>query len=251
MTPDDMRRSTFTDGVTALYRGTHERILIVVGALSAHQWTRQFQRTAPPVPLLLWHVAREADQLQAHLPQMTAVLGMRLGTRRQIWEADGLAARWGGAAALGGAAERAMRGDEFGLLLAAPGREMLLDYARQAFAAAERALGAVDDRQWRHRDATASASYGELHMQPRQGASVGDAILAYLALQNQRLGAVEYLCAPMGARAKTHRPRAARAPPRTPCRPTEPPRGRGVSRCKGHGLAWGDPLRIFLVPALR
>jgi hypothetical protein len=90
--------------------------------------------------------------------------------------------------------------DEAAAGLALPDRETLLDYARRALAAVERAAGVVDDEQWLEPDATSRAYHAGLGQEPPDSATVGSAILEHLAHENRHLGEIECLRGAQGLR---------------------------------------------------
>ena len=162
-----LTRSAYTEGVLAAYQQAHARVLTAVGDLTEEQLTWPPGGSAHAIAWSLWHLARWADHLQATLPAMTPVLATRLGRRHQIWLADDLAAQWRMAPGLLGYEESGMTMDDAEAAhLALPGKEVLLDYVRCAFAAAVRAVGAVDDHEWLEPDATSAAYYAGLGQEP-------------------------------------------------------------------------------------
>ena len=131
-------------------------------------------------------MARWSDYLQTTIPDLTPTLGASLGPGRQVWEAQDLAGQWGLPADALGAHETGMlMSDEAAAGLVLPGKAALLDYARLAFAAAERAVAAIEDEQLlapNHLETTTSLDG------PR---TVGDAIITYLTHTNRHLGEIE------------------------------------------------------------
>jgi hypothetical protein len=128
------------------YRLTNERILKIVEDLSDEQWIRKTETTNRSVALIVWHLARWADLLQANLPDMTPELGEKLGSSRQIWETESLAVKWGfEAAGLGYSETGWLMDDAQAAKLPLPAKDVLLDYVRRAFSAAERAVDALDN----------------------------------------------------------------------------------------------------------
>ncbi len=174
------------------YRRTHERVLALVDDLSDEQLA--WRHTAVhSIAWNLWHLARWADHLQERIPHMTAELGRRLGMSRQVWEAEGLAARWGFTpAALGHAETGMLMDDEAVLSLPFPAKEAQLEYARRAFALAERAVEAIDDQQFRQPNATEQAG--------PDTPTVGSAVLTHLTHDNRHLGEIECLRGLQGLR---------------------------------------------------
>ncbi len=146
---------------------------------------------APPVAFHVWHAARWADLLQAKLREMTEALGERLGPGGEIWEAERLAEQWGfDAGALGPGATGMGMDDEASAALPLPAKEVLLDYARRAFAAMDSAVEAVGDD-----DLSESCTdhYG-------QRTSVGSAVLSHASHVNRHLGMIEALRGVLGVR---------------------------------------------------
>jgi len=179
-------------GATAIlvahFRRTYDRVLRVVDDLSEAQLGWRPTPRAHSIGWNLWHLARWTDHLQASVPSMTAVLTERLGPARQIWAADELAARWGLEASELGQHETGMlMADEGAARLALPTRDVLFDYLRRAFPAAERAIGAIDDVELTRPNAL------ELAGNPSSRLTVGDAVTAHLEHNSRHLGEIECL----------------------------------------------------------
>jgi hypothetical protein len=173
----------------ATYHLTHRRILDMAEKLTEAQLGWQAVPGSQTIAFHLWHITRWADHLQATIPGMTPELGQRLGSGQQIWEAEGLAARWGfQTAQLGyGATGMEMAGD-IAATLSFPPKVELLRYLHQVFAAAGRAVDAIDDPQFAAAEqpqALTEGIWGE--------STVGDAILSHLVHENRHLGAIECL----------------------------------------------------------
>ena len=117
---------TPTQAIAARTVQAHELIVKVTSDLSDEQLRRRPADVAPSVsPSIawhLWHIARWADFLQASLPGMAPELERRLGPGRQVWEVEGLAARWGLAAAAGYRGTGMGLGDEESARLRLPDR---------------------------------------------------------------------------------------------------------------------------------
>src|SRR3569623_2960856 len=110
------------------YRQTHERLLAILDDLTDEQFAWRPAPLAHPIAANVWHLARWADHLQAHLPGMTEALGRRLGPGRQLWEEEELAARWGlDPAELGQDETGMLMDDEPAARLPLPGKAALLD----------------------------------------------------------------------------------------------------------------------------
>lgn len=144
---------------------------------------------------ILWHLARRTDYVQATLPAATGGLEGRLPPRPQILDAEGLAARWGLDAAVLGDRKTGMLMDEGAAArMPLPGKDVLLGYARRAFAAAEAAVGAVDDAAF------------VADRQDRPGETVGNNVMMpYLVHDNRHLGEIECLRGLLGPRGSATR----------------------------------------------
>lgn len=173
----------------------HALILKVTSDLSDDQLTG---RPAPVPPAVapcigwhLWHLSRWADLVQASIPGMTPELERRLGRASQIWEAEDLAARWGlSTDALGYRQAGTGLDDNESATLPLPGKDVLLDYARKALGAVDRAVAAVDDQQFQTR---CIDLYGN-------ETSVGTAVMSHLSHANRHLGMIEALRGVLGVR---------------------------------------------------
>ena len=183
-----------TLAIAARTAQAHALILEVTSDLSDEQLARRPADVAPSVaPSIawhLWHIARWADFLQASLPGMTPALAQRLGPGRQVWEAEGLAARWGLAAAAGYRETGMGLDDEGSARLRLPGKAALLDYGRAAFARADRAVAAVDEGVF----ATPCTDLYD------RRTSVGSAVMSHLTHASRHLGMIEALKGMLGVR---------------------------------------------------
>lgn len=181
------------------YQQTHARVLKVVEDLSDEQFRRPAVPKVHAIAFDVWHLARWADHLQAHLPRMNADLGRFLGERRQVWEAEGLAVRWGLTPdELGFHQTGMLLEDAAAAALALPSKDVVLAYARRAFGAADEAVGALDER------SLAGPNEPELRQRsivnPAGRVTVADAIVSHHAHDNRHLGEIECLRGLMGLR---------------------------------------------------
>jgi hypothetical protein len=175
-----------TSGIASFarhYRESHQRAIALVEDLPDEDVAWRPAPHARSIGWNLWYMARRADQLQADLSALAAEQGLRPAPGRLIWEADGLARRWGLDADGPDGAWPAMLPDG-AVVPALPGRGALVDYARRAFAAAEEALEMFA--------AGISPSPGG------GGLGGGDAEMGFtlaesLMLANRRLGEIESL----------------------------------------------------------
>lgn len=179
------------DIIKDLYRRENRRVLSLVEDLVDDQMAWQPTPAAHSIAFNLWHLARWADSLQEKIPRMTPELGRRLGPSQQIWKTESLAQRWGLDPASLGWDESGMGMDESAAAgLRLPGKELLLDYARRAFAAAERAVDAVDDEQ-----------FPVIYRSPHEWEGerpVGRYLVAHLAHVSFHLGQMACLCRAQG-----------------------------------------------------
>ena len=165
-------------------RRSHDALIRVVEDLSDEQLNKRPSATAPSIAFHVWHAGRWADLLQFRMPAMTAELGRRLGSGAQVWDSEKLADKWRLLAFdLGGDATGMGMSDDVSVALPLPGKAELLDYAKRAFEAANRALDAADEDELRE---SCTDLYG------RQ-TSVGAAVLSHLAHINRHLGMIEAL----------------------------------------------------------
>jgi hypothetical protein len=170
---------------------SHRRLLEIVDDLSEEQLNWRPGSHAPSIGFHVWHMARWADRLQATLPSMTTSQAQRLGPVREIWEADAFAQRWGWRADVLGYGQTGMEmSDDMAADLELPHKDTLIDYASHAFAAADRAVGAIDDPQLEERGIDI---YGQEN-------SVGYVLLVHLSHASRHLGMIEALRGVQGLR---------------------------------------------------
>ena len=136
---------TRAETVREHYLRHQRRLLAVVAPLDESQ-IRARGGNATSIAFNLWHVARWADWLQCTLTSSTEGLRTRLGARDEIWASEGLATRWGLAAATLGNAQTGMGMDEeMSAALPLPPKAELVAYAERAFAAVDAVLVSLDD----------------------------------------------------------------------------------------------------------
>jgi DinB superfamily len=186
--------NTIASMVAKEYGSTHKYILtkVVADLTDAHLAWRPDQ-AMHSIGFLLWHLARWADALQTTTPGMTSELRRQLGVRPQIWEAEGLASQWGWVSSKLGYMETGMEMDhETATRLPLPPKDILLDYVRRAFAAAEDAIAAIDDEQF------VALEQPQFDDQTSKGlreytATVGGAIISHTTHDALHLGVIQYL----------------------------------------------------------
>jgi uncharacterized damage-inducible protein DinB len=170
---------------------THRRLLEIVDDLSEPQLHWRPDTHAPSIAFHLWHMARWADRLQVTLPAMIVAPSQPTDTAPEIWETDALAQQWGWHAATLGYGQTGMEmSDDMAADLELPHKRVLIDYARQAFAAADRAVSVLEDHQLDERGVDI---YGQEN-------SIGYVLLVHLSHASRHLGMIECLRGVQGLR---------------------------------------------------
>jgi len=175
------------------YREANADLLKTVSDLSDEQITWQPHPACNSVAFLLWHIARWEDHMQATVPGMTDELSRRLPPSRQIWERDELATKWKfdklqlGELELGTGFDRNIFDEP-----PWPQKEILLEYARQTFAAVEHALSFIDEQQFAE---TERSQFDNEYMNDTmaQSVTVGNAVMEHLIHTTHHLGEIYYL----------------------------------------------------------
>ncbi len=166
------------------YCDTQDDLLELVDGLTDEQITWTPNATTPSIGFHLWHMARWADYLQE----------MVNGRGSQLWEKENLAARWDLANAGLGYAQTGMgMDDSAAMTLRVPGKDLLLDYARRAFALAQQAVGTIND-------AAYFQVYEDLHGEGWHGGHIGPIITTWLTHDNRHTGMIECLVGLQGMR---------------------------------------------------
>jgi uncharacterized damage-inducible protein DinB len=170
----------------------HQRRLLAAVAPLDDSQIRARTGNATSIAFNLWHVARWADWLQCTLRSSTEGLRTRLGPRDEIWASEGLATRWGLAAATLGNAQTGMGMDEdVSATLPLPAKAELVAYAERAFAAVDAVLVSLDDELL---DAPVNVPRERAPwMSPEKPRTVLHWILIYLDHGARHLGMVETL----------------------------------------------------------
>jgi hypothetical protein len=166
------------------YRITQEDLLALVDSLTDEQLSWTPNTTTPSVGFHVWHLARWADYLQE----------MINGRGSQLWEQEGLAARWDMETSSLGYAQTGMSmDDKTAMTLRMPRKELLLDYARRAFAAAQQAVEGVGDDEF-------YKIFENLHGKNWHDGQIGPLISTWLTHDNRHLGMIECLIGVQGMR---------------------------------------------------
>jgi hypothetical protein len=134
-----------SDDLAARLAFVHTSMLRLVEGLDDEVMHRRFGANAPSIAFHLWHIARWADRLQAHVPSMSPVIAKRLGPGSEIWESLRLAPGWGMPARLGAHDTGMELSDDESSALPLPEKTALLDYVKRTFAAADRLFAATRD----------------------------------------------------------------------------------------------------------
>jgi hypothetical protein len=175
-----MTNSIMAD-IAKKYRDTHESLLKLVAGLTDEQMGWTPNATTPSIGFHVWHIARWADYLQEQIN----------GRGSQLWEREGVAANWGlETSGLGFAEAGTTLDGKVVMPLRFPGRYALLDYTRQALAAAQQAVGSIDDSQYyRH--------YDDIH-RSEWSRSIGPTIVIFMKHDSRHLGMIECLIGAQG-----------------------------------------------------
>ena len=181
--------ASFATVIKREYMTTHRRILEVSTVMSNEQLHWRGSPNSHTSAFHLWHVARWADVLQASIPGMTPTLTNRLGAGNQVWDAEGLAGRWGfDRPEFGYAATGMGMSDDLARAVAFPEKAAMLAYFQAVLAAIERTLTAIDDDQF-----AAAEQWQPMTDGIWSEGTVGNAILAHVLHANRHLGAMECL----------------------------------------------------------
>ncbi len=164
------------------YCDTQDDLLELVDGLTDKQIAWTPNATTPSIGFHLWHMARWADYLQE----------MINGCGSQIWEKENLATRWDLATASLGYAQTGMSMDDnAAMTLHIPGKDLLLDYSRRAFALAQQAVGMIGDEAY-------FKVYEDCHGAGWHGGHIGPIITTWLTHDNRHTGMIECLVGMQG-----------------------------------------------------
>jgi hypothetical protein len=109
-----------------------------------------------------------------------------------LWEKEEMAARWNMETASLGYAQTGMSmEDKTTMTLQIPRKDLLLDYARRAFALAEQAVEALNDNKF-------YKIYETLHGENWHDGRIGPIILTWMEHDNRHLGMIECLIGVQG-----------------------------------------------------
>jgi len=175
------------------YRDADADVLKTVGDLSDKQIVWQPHPACNSIAFLVWHMARWEDHMQATVPGMTEELSRRLPPSQQIWERDQLAAKWGfnsmqiGELDLGTGFDHNASNEP-----SWPPKEVLLEYAKQTFAAAEHAISFIDEEQFAEVE---RSEFDNEYMKGtmEESVTVGNAVMEHLLHTHHHSGGIYYL----------------------------------------------------------
>jgi hypothetical protein len=169
-------RSAFLERLRVRGRQTRERAMVVVSDLTDEQLAWRPQTLAHNIAYTLWHIARTEDNFQNDVHQ-----------RGTVWANGGFAAKWGYPEKGVGAGWE----DERAASLRMPGKDRLLEYVRQVFAACDEAADKMDD-----------TLLNETRHSGFIGAEVivGEVLLGSITHANRHLGEMEYIKGLQGMR---------------------------------------------------
>jgi hypothetical protein len=164
------------------YQRTHEDLLHLVDRLTDEQIAWTPNATTPSVGFHVWHLARWADYLQE----------MINGRGSQLWDKERMSAQWVlETDSLGYAETGTSMADNAATTLRTPGKGLLLDYARRAFAKSQQAVGTIRDEQYYR-------IYEDLHGENWHDGHIGPIISAWMRHDSQHLGMIECLIGVQG-----------------------------------------------------
>ena len=168
--------------ISRRYRQTHEYLLALLEGLTDEQMDWTPNDTTPSIGFHVWHLARWADYLQE----------MINGRGSQVWEKEGLGAKWAlETNTLGFAETGSYMDDKAATTLRMPGKAMLLDYARRAFAASQEAVNSINDEQFYR-------IYEDFYGENWNDGQIGPTISGWISHDNRHLGMIECLVGVQG-----------------------------------------------------
>ena len=163
------------DAIKAERKLAHGRLLQVMNDLVDGQIQWRPGVHAPGIGFSLWHVSRWADFIRQNI-----------GGGAQIWESEGLAAKWGfPPERLGPNRTGTGMGDEASEALVLPEKVALLDYATRAFTALDDYVDGLSDAD------LLAAVPNPVSPQSGQTRTRAEVLLSYLAHDNRHLGMIE------------------------------------------------------------
>lgn len=173
---------TIMTEISRKYRVVHENLLDLVDSLTDEQIGWMPNETTPCAGFHVWHLARWADYLQEIIN----------GQGSQLWEKEKTADHWNMETASLGYAQTGMgMEDKTTMTLRIPRKDLLLDYARRAFALAEQAVETINDIEF-------YKIYETLHGENWHDGHIGPIILTWMEHDNRHFGMIECLIGVQG-----------------------------------------------------
>lgn len=177
-----MTLTSITAELASRYRQNQDSLFQLMGDLTDDQIAWTPNNTTPSIGFHVWHMARWADYLQE----------LFNGQGSQIWEAEALADQWNLATQSLGYAQTGMEMDQSdAMALRLPTKEVLLDYVRRAFAAAQEAVAGLRDEEF-------FAIYDCFHGENWHGGQIGPIVVTWMTHDNRHLGMIECLVGLLG-----------------------------------------------------
>lgn len=179
-------KEPFIDAVKQRYKLGHQRVFRAVEDIAEDRMRWRPTPVTHSISWNVWHLGRWADYLQTQIPTMTPRLQEVLGPRREIWELEALAIRWGFApAALGWRQMGTDMDDTVAGSLRFPDKRTVIGYMRRAFEEAEHAVDSIADEE-----------FGLTYRSPHAWAGervIGLYVVALYAHDERHLGQILYL----------------------------------------------------------
>lgn len=161
---------------------THVQLLTAADELSDDKLAWRAGARAPAIGFHVWHVARWADRLHAKLPTM---LGSGAGV--EVWDTEHFADRWlVGSDRLGFQSTGMGMDEDASTQIPLAGKDVLLAYARRAYAACDQALAPLGDQEL-------GRACRNLIYERDEEACVGQFVVGHLVHAGRHLGMIEAL----------------------------------------------------------
>ena len=178
---DEMTKGVMAE-ISNQYRLAHENLLDLVDGLTDEQIGWISNEITPCVGFHVWHLARWADYLQEIIN----------GRGSQLWDKEKMAIRWDMETASLGYAQTGMSmDDKTAMTLRIPRKDLLLDYARRAFALAEQAVETITDNEF-------YKIYETHHGENWHDGHIGPIISTWMTHDSRHLGMIECLVGVQG-----------------------------------------------------
>ena len=128
------------------YALAHERTLKLVEDLTDEQFATPLHPSVHSIGWQLWHIARWDDRFAEILLENLPALAREHGGARQVWKGESIGERWGFPVGTLGLRDTGTdMKDEDADQLRLPAKSEVVDYARRAFAFADKVTGSLTD----------------------------------------------------------------------------------------------------------